>query len=94
MKMSSAMVIGLAAGLAGCAMNSGIVTISPNTFAVSRQAATGFAGMGTLRAQALREAAAHCANLKGTMRIIKETQAEPPFVLGNYPRVDLTFACD
>lgn len=34
----------------GCASNSGVVPIGPDTFMVSRQAATGFSGSGTLKA--------------------------------------------
>ena len=49
----------LVAGLlfiSGCASNSGVVPIGPDTFMVSRQAATGFSGLGTLKADAFQEA--------------------------------------
>lgn len=42
--------------LSGCASNSGVVGTGPDTFMVSRQAATGFSGLGTLKADAIREA--------------------------------------
>lgn len=46
--------------IAGCASNSGVVPIGPETFMVSRQAATGFSGLGTLKADALEEANEYC----------------------------------
>lgn len=80
--------------LAGCATNSGVVNISPNTYVVSRQAATGFSGMGNLRAEALQEAGAACIKQGRVLRVVSEKEAPPPYVLGNFPRIDVTFACD
>lgn len=37
----------------GCASNSGVVPIGPDTFMVSRQAATGFSGSGTLKSRSI-----------------------------------------
>ena len=48
------LVVGMAL-LIGCAANSGVVPIGNDTFFVSRQAATGFTGLGTLKAEAMRE---------------------------------------
>jgi hypothetical protein len=42
--------------IVGCAANSGIVPMGNNTYMVSRQAATGFSGMGTLKADTMKEA--------------------------------------
>jgi hypothetical protein len=36
--------------LTSCAQNSGIIPMGADTYMVSRQAATGFTGMGTLKA--------------------------------------------
>jgi len=44
----------------GCASNSGVVPIGQETYMVSRQAATGFSGSGTLKAEAFAEAKAYC----------------------------------
>jgi len=46
--------------LGGCAANSGIVPMGSNTYMVSRQAASGFTGMGTLKAEAMKEAYSEC----------------------------------
>ncbi len=80
--------------LCGCATNSGVVPISAGTYVVSRQAATGFSGMGNLRVEALQEAGQQCERERKTLRIIDERQSQPPYILGNFPRIDLTFACD
>lgn len=47
--------------LTSCAQNSGIIPMGADTYMVSRQAATGFTGMGTLKALAMKEAYAQCA---------------------------------
>lgn len=54
--------------MAGCATASGVVSISPNTYVVSRQAATGFSGMGNLRVRALQEAGQTCTRMGKSLR--------------------------
>ena len=79
--------------LAGCASNSGVVAMGPDTYYVSRQAATGFSGMGTLKAEAITEAGAFCTARGKTAEIKSEKDAKPPFILGNYPKTEITFKC-
>jgi len=79
--------------LAGCASNSGVVAMGPDTFFVSRQAATGFSGSGTLKAEAMTEAGAFCTSKGKTASVTSEQEAQPPFVFGNYPKAELTFKC-
>lgn len=62
-------------------------------YLVSRQAATGFSGSGTLKAEALREADEHCRKLSRVLAVIKITEATPPYILGNYPKADVEFSC-
>lgn len=80
--------------LTGCATNSGVVNIAPNQYVVTRQAATGLGGMGNLRVEALQEAGAACTKQGAALRVISEKETPPPYILGNYPRIDVTFACD
>jgi hypothetical protein len=92
-----ALVMALATALVACAspaFSSGIGTISPGVFAVSRQSVPSFYKMGFLRAQALSEAVEHCKSLNRTMRVVDEKPAEPPPGSSTYRRFDLTFACD
>ena len=79
--------------LTSCAQNSGIVTVGPDTFMVSRQAATGFTGMGTLKAQALEEARRFCSSSKKEVQVVNTTDSQPPYILGNFPRTEVQFMC-
>jgi hypothetical protein len=92
MKYISGVVV-LAMLLAGCAADSGVVRMGPDTYMVSKQAATGFSGLGSLKADALREAYAQCSQTGQAVQVVGDQESHPPFIFGNYPRVDLTFRC-
>lgn len=78
---------------ASCAQNSGIVTVGPDIFLVSRQAATGFTGLGTIKAEALDEARQFCSNKKMEVQVVSTTDSQPPYILGNFPRTEVHFMC-
>ena len=86
-------VAGVAILLSGCAANSGVAPMGPDTYLVSRQAATGFSGAGDLKAEALREANQHCLSLGREMHVVSATEARPPYLLGNYPKAEVQFKC-
>jgi hypothetical protein len=79
--------------LSGCASNSGVVPIGKDTFMVSRQAATGFSGSGTLKAEAFNEANQYCLSQKKTLQVVNTNEAQPPYVLGNFPKAEVQFMC-
>ena len=79
--------------LCGCASNSGVVPAGPDSYLVSRQAATGFSGMGTLKADALREASEYCVSHGRLFVVTKTSESRPPYILGNYPKADVEFQC-
>ncbi len=79
--------------IAGCASNSGVVPIGQDTYMVSRQAATGFSGMGTLKADAFKEADAFCKSEGKVMQVVRTQDAQPPFILGNFPKTEIEFMC-
>lgn len=79
--------------LAGCASNSGIVPMGNDTYMVSRQAATGFSGMGTLKADAMREAYAQCQKTGKRVEVIETIDAKPPYIFGNFPKTEIRFQC-
>jgi hypothetical protein len=79
--------------LAGCAANSAVAPMGPNSFMVSRQAATGFSGAGTLKEEALTEAGQFCTGRRQTIQVTDLTEAQPPYVMGNFPRVTVQFTC-
>ena len=79
--------------LSGCAANSGVVPIGQNTYMVSIQAATGLSGLGNLKADAINQAYQYCQEKGKDMNIIETKESKPPFVLGNYPKVEIQFKC-
>ena len=79
--------------ISGCASNSGVVPIGPDTFMVSRQAATGFSGLGTLKADAFQEANQYCIRQGKSIRVVNTSESSPPYVLGNFPRAEVQFMC-
>ena len=79
--------------LAGCASNSGIMPIGKDTFMVSRQAATGFSGSGTLKAEAFQEANGYCEELGKSLQVVRTNEAAPPYILGNFPKAEIQFMC-
>jgi len=79
--------------LASCAYNSGVAPIGPGDYEVSRQAATGFSGLGDLPEEAYREANRFCVKQHKVVQVIRSTQTHPPYILTNFPRVDVEFAC-
>jgi hypothetical protein len=79
--------------LGGCAANSGVVSLGADRFMVSRQAATGFSGLGTLKADALREAEQYCAKNSEAVYVLNTRESKPPYVLGNFPRAEVEFMC-
>jgi hypothetical protein len=79
--------------LTGCASNSGVVAMGADTYFVSRQAATALSGMANLKADALGEAGQFCGAKGKTLHVVSQKDAEPPFILGNYPKTELQFKC-
>ncbi len=79
--------------LAGCASNTGIIPIGKDTYMVSRQAATGFSGSGSLKAEAFQEANAYCTSQGKALQVVNTQEAQPPFVFGNYPKAEVQFMC-
>lgn len=71
--------------LAGCASNSGITPIGKDTYMVSRQAATGFSGSGTLKAEAFQEANAYCEKAGKNLQVVSTQEAQPPYAHDGRP---------
>jgi hypothetical protein len=67
--------------------------MGPDTFTISKQAATGFSGLGNLKAEIMAEGAAHCRAIGREFLIVRTNESQPPYVLGNYPRAEIDFMC-
>ncbi|MGY4502004.1 hypothetical protein ACVWYH_005961 [Bradyrhizobium sp. GM24.11] len=91
--MRIALIFAWTSVLAGCAANSGVAPTGPDSFVVSRQAATGFSGSGTLKGEALTEAGQFCASQKKTLLVTDSKEAAPPYVMGNFPKAEVGFMC-
>jgi hypothetical protein len=92
MKVKKYLII-VGALLAGCASDPGVAPVGPNTYLISRQAATGFSGLGGLKVKALREAAAYCEQRGRMIDILHTKDSKPPYIFGNFPRTEITFSC-
>ena len=77
----------------GCASNSGVIPMGSDTYLVSRQAATGFTGMGTLKAEAMKEAYEQCQNMGKSVQVLEAIDAKPPYIFGNFPKTEIRFKC-
>ncbi len=77
----------------GCASHSGVIPAGGGELSITKQAATGFSGLGNMKAEVLQEASAYCKKEGKTMSIVNYQETKGPYILGNYPRVDLTFRC-
>jgi hypothetical protein len=60
---------------------------------ISRQAASGFSGLGALKVEAIKEGEIHCLSLGKSIKVISTSDSQPPYVLGNFPRTEITFMC-
>ena len=91
--MKKLLIVFLCLGLTGCTTVSGVVPIGKDTYMVSRQAGTGFAGMGNLEADAIRDANDYCTKLGKQIQVVSIHEPPPPYILGNFPRADVQFMC-
>jgi hypothetical protein len=72
-----------------------IATAAPGSteYRVFRQGATGFVSIQSVREDAERSAEEFCGRKGKTMNALRETVATPPFLLGNFPRIEIVFEC-
>ncbi len=83
--------VGLA--LNACASHTGVVPMGKDTFMISKQKATGFPGLGNMKAEIISEGSRYCAGLGKEFQIVSTRETQPPYVLGNYPRSEIHFMC-
>ena len=83
----------LAAVVASCASHTGVVPNGQGGYLIAKQAATGFPGLGNLKAEALTEANQYCASQGREFVLTNASETQPPYALGNYPRTEIEFRC-
>ena len=93
--MRALMIFLIACAVTGCASNTGVVANGQGSYIVAKQAATGFPGLGNLKADALAEANNYCRQQGQGQELFvtRATETQPPYVLGNYPRAEIEFRC-
>jgi hypothetical protein len=79
--------------LAGCASQTGVVSMGSNKYMIAKQQATGFPGLGNMKAEVLIEGSAYCASKGNDFLLLSAKETPPPYILGNYPRVEIEFSC-
>lgn len=89
-----AAVAALFLAIAACASHSGVVPTGQGGYMISKQAATGFPGLGNMKAEALQEAGAYCSGQGRGLVVTNASETQPPYAVGNYPRVEVHFRCE
>jgi len=85
--------IALLATIVGCASHTGVISMGRDTFMIAKQQATGFPGLGNMKAEIIGEGSRHCASINKEFQIVSSNETQPPYILGNYPRSEITFMC-
>jgi hypothetical protein len=79
--------------LSACASHTGVVSIGKDTYMVAKQAATGFPGLGNLKAEIIAEGSSYCTSKGKQFQLVGTQETQPPYILGNYPRSEIQFMC-
>ena len=64
-----------------------------DTYLIAKQQATGFPGLGNMKAEIITEGAAFCRGVNKEFQLVNTNETQPPYILGNYPRSEITFMC-
>ncbi len=68
--------------------------IEGERYRIYHQASTGFSGTGGIRNTATQRANRFCQDLGNKrMLTVSEHTAAPPYILGNFPRIEIIFVC-
>lgn len=63
-------------------------------YRIYHRASSGFSGTGGIRRTAMQRANRHCQDLgKKRVLTVSEHTAAPPYILGNFPRIEIIFVC-
>lgn len=79
--------------ISSCASHTGIVQMGQDTYMIAKQQATGFPGLGNMKAEIIGEASLYCSQYNKQLQIVSTQESQPPYILGNYPRSEIQFMC-
>ncbi len=68
-------------------------TPGEESYRLFQQGATGFVSMQSVRAAVEERAIAHCDRKGKVMHGLEEKASKPPYILGNFPKLELVFEC-
>ncbi len=68
-------------------------TPGEESYRLFQQAATGFVSMQSVRSVVEQRATAHCDRKGKAMHGLVEKASTPPYILGNFPKLELVFEC-
>lgn len=74
----------------GCAHSYGIVPTGPDSYMIQRRGASGFAGLGTLKMDAIQEASEYCQKDGRQIQVISSTEGRQ---FADFPRAEVNFIC-
>ncbi|MFA6411168.1 MAG: SHOCT domain-containing protein [Syntrophales bacterium] len=67
--------------------------VPDDAYRIFHQAATGFVSIASIRSDVEQRATEFCEKKNKAMHVLKERTASPPYILGNFPRVEIVFSC-
>lgn len=77
----------------GCATTSKTVKLSDNKYMISKQAGSGFSGLGTIKSDVILKAEQFCSEKNKSYNVLTTEDSKPPYVFGNFPRTEVVFEC-
>jgi hypothetical protein len=77
----------------GTTVATGTPTPGNEAYRVFVQGATGFVSTGSVRDDAEQRAKDFCDRKGKAVESLSETTADPPYILGNFPRIEIVFDC-
>ena len=91
--MKISLIVAVSIFLFACASHTGIIPMGKDSYMIAKQQATGFPGLGNMKAEIIGEGSRYCANLGKEFQIVSTQETQPPYILGNYPRSEIQFMC-
>ena len=70
-----------------------VATTGSTEYRVFNHASSGFVSIVSVRIDAKQRATEFCQRKSRSMRTLRETVAKPPYILGNFPRIEIIFEC-
>lgn len=67
---------------------------NPEIFRVYDRAASGFVSIGATREGLEERARKFCEDKGKSLKVLESEQSNPPYILGNFPRMELIFICE